>query len=78
MKKKVQEKLKELIDEAERNIQELLSSERKIKEFGIDLFSASIRERFEQTLERAKDIRKFYVKQLGKLDRAKRELEDTE
>jgi len=77
-KEEAQERLKELIEEAEINIQELLAAEKKIKEFGVDLFSRSVQEELGKTLKRAKDTRKYYAKQLGKLDRAKKRLEDLE
>jgi len=77
-KEEIQDQLEELIQDAENNIQDLLEAEKKIKEFGIDLFSDSVREVIENTLNRAKEVRKYYAKQLGKLDRAKKKLEDVE
>lgn len=74
----IREKLEELIEEAENNIRELQEAERTIKEIGIDRFSESIRDEFEEVLSKAKQIRAYYVSRLGSLDRAKKKLEEFE
>jgi arsenate reductase-like glutaredoxin family protein len=75
-KEDIRKRLNELIEKIEKDIRSLLDSERSIKSFGIDNLSDSVKSHIEVTLERSKKMRSHFAMQLGRMDRAKRKLED--
>jgi hypothetical protein len=74
-KEKMKGRIDHWIAECENSIQELLAAEKEVKSYELNKWNKSIRAPIEETLERSKRARTYYVRQLGRLDRIKKRLE---
>jgi hypothetical protein len=69
-------KIEFLLEETEKELQELMASERDIKSYGLENLSPSIRKMVEKTLDRSKKVRNIYAREIRRLDVAKKRLEE--